>query len=158
MQEFSFRSIHESFKSNVVLWKNSTRFWMTEFMISHFHVKGDENKLTCDRQKLPITDNLGTRRDDCQTTGFVMMFFFSVVLAHVKGLLALQGYQANYRLKGQSGQSTLLFQVLRHSREIVSSCCSLTFNMKNGKCEWDDKAAAQRLRKYKGRSDVICHS
>lgn len=60
--------------------------------------------------------------------------FSSEVLAHVKGLLALQGYQANYRLKGQSGQSTLLFQV-QHSCETVSSCCGPTCNMKENVSE-----------------------
>lgn len=60
--------------------------------------------------------------------------FSSEVLAHVKGLLALQGYRANYRLKGQSGQSTLLFQV-QHSCEIVSSCCGPTCNMKENVSE-----------------------
>lgn len=60
--------------------------------------------------------------------------FSSEVLAHVKGLLALQGYQANYRLKGQLGQSTLLFQV-QHSCKIVSSCCGPTCNMKENVSE-----------------------
>lgn len=60
--------------------------------------------------------------------------FSSEVLAHVKGLLALQGYRANYRLKGQSGQSTLLFQV-QHSCETVSSCCGPTCNMKENVSE-----------------------
>lgn len=64
--------------------------------------------------------------------------FSSEVLAHVKGLLALQGYRANYRLKGQSGQSTLLFQV-QHSCEIVSSCCGPTCNMKENVSETTER-------------------